>query len=154
VHRRRHGHRDGGGGIIDARIAGSALEAVTEHARDALPVECCGVLIGTDAAVIEAVRVKNVADDPNQFLLDPQGHINALRAARARGLDVIGFYHSHPHSEPEPSPTDIANASYPGHLYLIVRPLPAGGQARLFRYVGDRFEELSFTVAGSPPQGK
>jgi proteasome lid subunit RPN8/RPN11 len=117
-----------------------------QHALDTLPRECCGVLVGAGADVREAVAVRNLADDPNQFVLDPQGHIDARRAARSRGLDVVGFYHSHPHSEPEPSPTDLANASYPNHLYLIVRPLPGAGKARLFRFHGDGFSELLFTL--------
>jgi proteasome lid subunit RPN8/RPN11 len=124
-----------------------------EHARAALPRECCGVLIGTGASVLEAIRVRNIADDPNRFELDPQGHIDARRSARARGLDVVGFYHSHPHSEPEPSPTDLANAAYPDHLFLIVRPLSGGGKARLFRYHEAAFDEVPFTLDLDTPRG-
>ena len=77
---------------------------------------------------------RNLSDDPNRFLLDPKDHIDARRAARARGLEVVGFYHSHPHSEPEPSIADLAEATYPGYLYLIVRPLAEGAKVRLVRF--------------------
>ena len=39
-------------------------------------------------------------------------------AARAQGLSVIGFYHSHPQSAPIPSARDI-EAAWPGYVYLI-----------------------------------
>jgi proteasome lid subunit RPN8/RPN11 len=144
VHRRGHGDCDAGGGVIAVRIARAALDAIGLHAHDALPAECCGVLIGKGENVLEAVRVANIAADRHRFELDPQGHIDARRAARHRGLDVVGFYHSHPHSEPEPSPTDQANASYTDHLYLIVRPLPEGAKVRLFLYDGSQFVERPF----------
>jgi proteasome lid subunit RPN8/RPN11 len=145
LHRRRDGHRHGCGGAIAARIARKALDEIAAHARDAQPAECCGILLGKGTEVVEAVRIRNIADDVNRFELDPREHINARRDARSRGLDVIGFYHSHPHSEPEPSPTDLANAFYPEHLYLIVRLLDTHVHARLFRQEGARFVELPFT---------
>ena len=83
------------------------------------------MLIGHADEVVEAVRAANLSDDPNKYSLDPKAHIDARRSARVRGLEVVGFYHSHPHSEPEPSITDLAEATYPGFLYLIVRPLAA-----------------------------
>jgi desampylase len=122
------------------------LDAVAAHAHDTLPAECCGILIGRADDVVEAVPGLNQSDDPNRYQLDPKAHIDARRAARHRGLEVIGFYHSHPHSEPEPSIADLAEATYPGHLYLIVRPLPAGAKVRLFRFEGGAFLEVGFVT--------
>jgi proteasome lid subunit RPN8/RPN11 len=93
---------------------------VVAHAREASPRECCGLLIGRADCVVEAVRTRNVAENPSRFLLDPKGHIDGRREARQRGLDVVGFYHSHPSSNAQPSATDRAEASYPDHLYLII----------------------------------
>jgi len=122
------------------------VDEVAAHARETLPAECCGVLLGTDSEVVEAVRARNLAEDPSRYRLDPEAHFNARRAARQRGLDVVGFYHSHPHSEPEPSLTDLSEAAYPGHLYLIVRPLPEGAKVRVFRFEEGRFLELGFVT--------
>jgi proteasome lid subunit RPN8/RPN11 len=119
------------------------VDEVAAHAREALPAECCGVLLGTASEIVEAVRTSNLSEDPNRYCLDPKGHIDARRAARRRGLDVIGFYHSHPHSEPEPSAADLTEAAYPGHLYLIVRPLAEGAKIRVFRFEQGRFLEVS-----------
>jgi proteasome lid subunit RPN8/RPN11 len=98
-----------------------ALETLVAHAREEAPNECCGLLLGTELSIAEIARAKNIADQPrSRFLIDPKDHIDLRRAARARGLDVLGFYHSHPSSPAVPSPTDLAEATYPGHLYLIV----------------------------------
>jgi proteasome lid subunit RPN8/RPN11 len=74
----------------------------------------------------------NVSPDPHRFVIDPPAHIEGRRNARARGLSVIGFYHSHPHSPPAPSATDLAEASYADHLYLIVSVAQATAEMRAF----------------------
>ncbi len=103
------------------RVARAVLDAVILHARETAPAECCGLLLGRDGVVVETVRTVNVADErETRFVIDPQGHIDGRRDARRRGLDVTGFYHSHPRSAARPSATDRAEASYPDHLYLIV----------------------------------
>jgi proteasome lid subunit RPN8/RPN11 len=122
------------------------IDEVAAHAREMLPAECCGVLLGTEYEVVQAVRACNLSEDPNRYRLDPKDHINARRAARQRGLEVVGFYHSHPRSEPEPSAADLSEATYPGHLYLIVRPLLEGAKVRVFRFEQGRFLELGFTT--------
>ena len=122
------------------------LDEVGAHAHDTLPAECCGVLLGCSDEVVEAVRTGNLSEDPNRYQLDPRDHIAARRAARDRGLEVVGFYHSHPHSEPEPSIADLAEATYPGHLYLIVRPLADGAKVRVFRFERGAFLEVGFVT--------
>jgi proteasome lid subunit RPN8/RPN11 len=122
------------------------IDEVAAHARETLPAECCGVLLGTEREVVEAVRARNLSENPNRYQLDPKDHIDARRAARQRGLQVVGFYHSHPHSEPEPSVADLSEATYPGHYYLIVRPLLKGANVRVFRFEQGRFLEIGFTT--------
>ncbi len=126
------------------RITRKAVEDIVTHAREARPAECCGLLLGSGTTIAEAVRTPNTSDNPNRFFIDPQAHIEGRREARGRGLDVLGFYHSHPHSLPEPSITDLQEASYPDHLYLIVSPATNPAQIRLFRLVGGNFLEVPF----------
>jgi desampylase len=115
---------------------------VLRHAESARPRECCGVLVGRDDEILQAVAARNLADDPNRFLLDPADHIAIRRDARTAGLAVIGFYHSHPHSAAHPSASDLAEASYPDHLYLIV----GADGVRLFRLTGGNFAEAPFVT--------
>jgi proteasome lid subunit RPN8/RPN11 len=129
------------------RVDRRASDAIVAHARAEAPRECCGVLIGSAATVTEAAAAKNIADASTRFLIDPQDHIDAIRRARQRGLQVVGFYHSHPHSSAVPSETDRAEANYPDHLYLIVGLAAASPEIRLFRLTTDgNFLELAFVT--------
>ena len=123
-----------------------ALDAVLRHADRARPRECCGVLVGRHGEVLQAVEARNRADDPNRFVLDPQDHIDIRRRARAAGLSVVGFYHSHPHSPAQPSDTDRAEAAYPGHLHLIVGLSAPQPEVRLFQLADGNFEEMPFVT--------
>ena len=120
----------------------SALEAVLRHAERASPRECCGVLVGREDEILQGVEARNLSEDPNRYLLDPADHIAIRRDARAAGLAVVGFYHSHPHSAARPSATDQAEAAYPDHLYLIV----GVDEVRLFRLAGGNFVETPFVT--------
>jgi proteasome lid subunit RPN8/RPN11 len=121
----------------------TALDDVVSHAREMAPAECCGVLLGLEGTVVEARRTRNLATDVNRFLIDPKDHIDARREARPRRLDVVGFYHSHPRSAAVPSPTDLAEASYPDHLYLIVGLAGEEPEVRLYRLEAGHFLELT-----------
>jgi proteasome lid subunit RPN8/RPN11 len=125
-------------------IAGAALDAAVAHAREAAPRECCGVLIGRRRDITASFRTRNAADDPNRFLIEPADHIEARRQARGCGLEVVGFYHSHPRTDARPSPADLAEASYPGHLFLIVGLRSDPADIGLFRFEGERFLEVPF----------
>ena len=126
----------------------NVLSQVAAHAHDTLPAECCGVLIGRADEVVEAIRAANLSDDPNRYAMDPKAHIDARRAARARGLDVVGFYHSHPHSAPEPSARDRDEFTYPGHLYAIVSLRVEPAEVGLFRFDAGNFQRVSFVTVG------
>jgi proteasome lid subunit RPN8/RPN11 len=122
------------------------IDAIVAHARRQAPAECCGVLIGDAAVIAEAAPTRNLSDNANRFLIDPRGHMDAVRRARALDLDVIGFYHSHPHSPAHPSERDLAEAAYPGLLMMIVSVQSADADVRLFRLAGDRFEDVPFAT--------
>jgi proteasome lid subunit RPN8/RPN11 len=132
-----------------ARVKADVLTEVVRHAREAAPAECCGLLLGHDDEIAEAVRTRNVADqDQSRFVVDPKDHIDGRREARRRGLEVVGFYHSHPRSPASPSETDREEASYPGHLYLIVSLAGSAPDVAMFRLDRGNFVRLSFvTVA-------
>ena len=127
-------------------IARAALAEVVVHALAAKPAECCGILIGSGTSVTEAAAARNIAERPTRFLIDPRDHIDAIRRARERRLEVLGFYHSHPHSAATPSTTDLDEASYPDHLYLIVGLADDAPEIRCFRLKDGNFLELVFVT--------
>jgi len=90
------------------------------EAGEAAPEECCGLLLGR--GVIEEARpAANVAlERCRRFEIDPQALVDAHRAARAGGPEVIGYYHSHPTGPLAPSATDRAMAAGDGKVWAIV----------------------------------
>ena len=106
-------------------ISGRHLQTVTRHATMSYPDECCGVLIGSasgDVTIVERVlSVGNERQDSrhNRYLISPETVLAAHKEARALGLDVVGYYHSHPDHPAQPSEFDREHA-WPGVSYLIV----------------------------------
>ena len=106
-------------------ISGRHLQTVTRHASMSYPDECCGVLIGRtlgDTTVVERLlSADNERDDSrhNRYLINPETVLAAHKEARALGLDVVGYYHSHPDHPARPSEFDREHA-WPGMSYLIV----------------------------------
>ena len=129
------------------RLRAEVVDAVVAHAREAAPAECCGVLIGDAGGVVEAVRTGNSAEGPTRFVIDPRDHFAAIRTARALQMDVVGYYHSHPHSAARPSDTDVAEATYPNHLMLIVGLGSAAPDVRLYWFDGRNFREEPFVTS-------
>jgi proteasome lid subunit RPN8/RPN11 len=121
------------------------LDAIVEHAMRDQPDECCGLLIASDTTVVEAVPVRNEAAEPQRrYVIPPADYFREIKRCRASGtLAVVGAYHSHPRSAPEPSPTDLREA-FESFLYLIVGPLDgsAAHQINAYRLSAGTFEAV------------
>jgi proteasome lid subunit RPN8/RPN11 len=100
----------------------SALERELLRLADAAhPAEACAILLGHGDTIDAARSCANVHPDPErQFEIDPQALIDAHRAARNGGPQVIGYFHSHPSGPSEPSATDRAHATGDGRVWAIV----------------------------------
>lgn len=127
-------------------IVQQVLDDICDHARSEAPRECCGVLVGRTGQILEHVRARNLADGTTRFQLDPLDHIRAMRDSRLRGLDVVGFYHSHPRSRAYPSETDVAECGYFGVMHLIAGVGESGAELRLFTIHGETITELPYEV--------
>ena len=109
------------------KISQSAYVSLRQHGEETYPYECCGLLLGHfdgdgSKTVSHAARCGNTrADSPhNRYNIDPRDYIRIQRESRERGEDIVGFYHSHPDHPAQWSPTDLAEAHYPGcHSYVI-----------------------------------
>jgi proteasome lid subunit RPN8/RPN11 len=107
------------------RIQFSDYEAIRAHGEQTYPHECCGVLLGRNSDgvnVVEAtVQAGNTRTDSahNRYQIAPVELIRIQRQARARSLDIVGFYHSHPDHPAQWSKTDHAEAHWLGCSYLI-----------------------------------
>jgi proteasome lid subunit RPN8/RPN11 len=138
------------------------LQTVGRHASITYPDECCGVLIGRfqagGATFVERVLlVGNERADSrhNRYLITPETVLAAHKEARALGLEIVGYYHSHPDHPARPSEIDREQA-WPGVSYLIVSVAKrAVVEARSWRLSddGESFEEeiIDQAAIGSSP---
>lgn len=107
------------------RLRSKHTEIVHSHLCRAYPEEGCGVLLGREAQggreVERVIEFENVREDSrnNRYLIAPEQFLAAEREARTSGLDVIGFFHSHPDHPSRPSAFDLEHA-WPWYSYLIV----------------------------------
>jgi proteasome lid subunit RPN8/RPN11 len=111
-------------------ISRAVLSQIRRESAVVAPREACGLLFGSPHAITGCQATENVAEEPERrFEIDPAALFAALRAERAGGPRIAGYWHSHPSGEAVPSPTDAAMAMPDGKLWLIV----AGEAATLWR---------------------
>ncbi len=107
------------------KIDQNLMAEVAGHAVEEYPHECCGILLGRrqqiSRTVDQVVRCVNVSEQPERsYSLDPERLIAVQRDARDLGLEIVGFYHSHPDHPPNASQRDLEEAFWDGCSYLIV----------------------------------
>ncbi|MGH9356022.1 MAG: M67 family metallopeptidase [Terriglobia bacterium] len=158
------------------RISEDGLSSIRRHGARDYPNECCGAMLGVETGgvkeVIDLAPLANLRGDParadqllplaspgreserNRFLIDPADMRKVERDAKARGLDIIGFYHSHPDHPARPSDYDRDHA-FPWYSYVIIA-VHAGqpGPVASFTLREDRlsFEEESVQVETAQTQ--
>jgi proteasome lid subunit RPN8/RPN11 len=107
------------------KLTYSDYVALRAHGEETYPHECCGILLGKSEAdgnaVREIVRAGNTRTDSahNRYHIAPEELIKAQRQARSLGLDIVGFYHSHPDHPAQWSQTDFSEAHWVGCSYVI-----------------------------------
>jgi proteasome lid subunit RPN8/RPN11 len=116
------------------RIRQDAMEAVEAHGAEGYPDEICGVLVGrrSEKTVLESKRARNFIGEEgsrwpdlgaertrDRYELHPQDHMRIEREAEQAGLEIMGYYHSHPDHPAQASIFDASN-SWSGYVYLIV----------------------------------
>jgi proteasome lid subunit RPN8/RPN11 len=119
------------------------------HGEETYPYECCGALLGRPGPdgwhVIDAVRAGNTRTDSahNRYNIAPLELVKIKREANLQGLEIAGFYHSHPDHPARWSTTDFAEAHWLGCCYMITEV--AQGKAAA---------TTSFLLAGTTEEDK
>jgi len=107
------------------RVPQAVYESLRAHGEETYPYECCGALLGKPIAngwtIVAAARAGNTRTDSahNRYHIAPVELVKIQREARTRGLEIAGFYHSHPDHPAQWSPTDFAEAHWLGCSYVI-----------------------------------
>lgn len=107
------------------KLTHSDYEALRAHGEETFPHECCGILLGKATPegneVHKLLRAGNTRTDRahDRYNIAPEELIRAQRQARGLGLDIVGFYHSHPDHPAQWSKTDFDEAHWVGCSYII-----------------------------------
>lgn len=134
-------------GRVVLAIARQAIDSILAHAESDHPSECCGLLLGGGGRIERAQPTANVHPEPaRHFEIDPRALIDAHKAARAGGPEILGYYHSHPGGDPRPSATDRARAAHDGKVWAIVAPTQGGWEIGFFRDGEEGFVPLPYTT--------
>jgi proteasome lid subunit RPN8/RPN11 len=123
---------------------------IVGHAYNCLPEEACGLLAG-DPVVNRAVRFypcRNAAESSRVYTIDPRDHLKADRDAEKSGLEIIGVVHSHTHTDPYPSPTDVEQAPDPSWHYVIVSLRDTAPMMRSYSIRDGEIAEEPIVLAG------
>jgi proteasome lid subunit RPN8/RPN11 len=144
------------------RLSLAVYEQIRAHGEQTYPNECCGVLLGHATAegwrITAAVPAENARTDSahNRYQIAPGELIKIERVARREGMEIAGFYHSHPDHPAQWSQTDFAEAHWLGCVYVITEI--AQGQAAAtnsFLLTGNNeedkgFEQQTILIDGAP----
>jgi len=87
-------------------------QEMQDHVERYAPMEACGLLAGKHDHVEKVLLVRNQAQSPVRFVMDPREQLRAFDWIESSGLDLLGIFHSHPAGPATASITDIAEAAY------------------------------------------
>ena len=130
------------------RLTTEQLDEMVAHCLAAYPEEGCGLLTGDPAtdSVAGVHGTRNLAASAQIYTVDPSEHLRIDRSAEAAGLAVIGVFHSHTHTDPYPSPTDVRQAPDPSWHYVLVSLRHEVASVRSYRIVDGLITEESIEV--------
>ena len=131
------------------RLERDVYDAICSLAFREYPLEMCGLIAGP-AGAGHAVRFypcRNAAESAKVYTIDPKDHLRAELDADDHDWEIQGVVHSHTHSEPYPSPTDVAQAPDPAWHYVIVSLKREAPELRSYRIVDGEITEEPVELA-------
>ena len=141
------------------QLATEQRNEIAAHGERDYPYECCGLLLGTFTnggrkTITEIYPISNAREEQakrNRFLIRPEELLRGEQRAAKRGLDIVGFYHSHPDHPAVPSGYDLEHA-WPVYSYIVVAvSAGAAGDLRSWEMDPDRSRFTEETISMSVP---
>jgi len=134
-------------------ISKTAHAEMVAAALDAYPYEACGLVAGPDAVgggagdrAATYYPCTNVAESARVYTIDPKDHLRAEMDADTRDFEINGVVHSHTHSEPYPSPTDVTAAPDPSWHYVIISLKREAPEVRSYRIIDGLITEEPIAI--------
>jgi len=129
----------------ELRISKKHWQEMLDYVQRHAPLESCGLLAGKNERVERVIFVRNQAQSPVRFVMDPYEQLQAFDQIESNGLELLGIFHSHPAGPETASATDIIEAAYEV-VYLIWAQNIQGWQARGFWIEHGRAIELPLQI--------
>ncbi|HJO07319.1 MAG TPA: M67 family metallopeptidase [Chloroflexota bacterium] len=131
---------------MSIKLSTEHLRQMDAHCRDYAPEEACGILAGRDETVVSVHPAENVLHSNYAYEVNPQDQIRIFSEIYDRDLDDIAYFHSHPVSEPFPSPTDVRQVRI-GRIRLVILSLRGPDpEARSFLVGDGEIEEEAIEI--------
>ncbi|MEW6374680.1 MAG: M67 family metallopeptidase [Thermodesulfobacteriota bacterium] len=102
------------------RIPKSIYQRMVEHAQKEWPLECCGILSGKEKTVQKAYELQNIEESSNLYSMSPREQLKIFEEMEKKSMEMIAIYHSHPHTIPFPSETDVKMTFYSEVSSIII----------------------------------
>jgi len=126
------------------KISQDIIDRIKSHAKKEVPIEACGYLAGKNGEISESFPMSNIDKSPEHFSFDPKEQFKVFKAARAKGLELIVVYHSHPASPARLSKEDLRLAYDPNTIHLIYSLL--NQEIKAFKVVNGDIKEEAIEV--------
>ncbi len=139
------------------RISKESVRNIEDHGKETYPEECCGILLGTndgdERVILDVAGLDNHQEENRRrrFLVTPKQYLEAERTASERGLQLLGFYHSHPDHPAIPSEFDREHA-LPWFIYIVLsvdHGAPKTMTSWLLSESRERFVEIPLSVGST-----
>lgn len=137
--------------MLTLSLTNEQLQQMISHANAQVPLEACGLLAGRGSSVESVLAVTNQAQSPVRFVMNPKEQVQAFEWIEARGLELLGIFHSHPSGPETVSPTDIAEAAY-DVVHVIVSYTDGAWKTRGFWIRHGKFDEVTLQISSSSNQ--
>ena len=134
------------------RISVDQFERIVGHCYVGLPDEACGLLAGpvvsgdSTGLVSEVYPAVNADASARTYTVDGRDYLRASRDAESRGHEIVGVWHSHTHTDPYPSPTDVRSAVDPMWFYVIVSLRDDAPMLRAYRIRDEVIAETQVVI--------
>lgn len=134
--------------VLDRRLR----EEILAHALEEAPREACGVITGLDGVGRRVIRCRNDHPEPtSRYRVHPDDLRAAVAPLEDEARELVAIYHSHPRSQPAPSPTDRADAArWPEPAYVLASWRTGAPELRAFRLEGDWMREIAIDEVSAP----
>ncbi len=103
------------------RLSHQQMRELAQLALDRKPYEVCGLIVGIGYEAKQIIPIDNISENPAlHYQMEPTQLLQALKSIDEQEQQLLAIFHSHPNSDPIPSPTDVAEWQYPKAIQLII----------------------------------